>query len=104
MYLKILAGVIVFQMLCFPAGAQERSYRYSFNSGLIYNQIKTTIRVASVWDFGIRKDSNEYKLGLVSQLWTDNAESLSHAAKLSGVHTGYSKILPTPKTWLNLEF
>jgi hypothetical protein len=103
MYLRILGGLILFQMLGVNSLAQESGYRYSVNSGLIYNQIKTTIRVASVWDLGIRKNSVEYKLGFVTQLWTDNAESLSDAVKLSGVHLGYSKILPTPKAWLNLE-
>jgi hypothetical protein len=104
MFQRIFGVMIVFQVLCINLGAQERSYNYSVNSGLIYNQIKTTVRVASVWDFGIQKNSGEYKLGLVTQLWTDNAESLSDAIKLSGVHVGYSKFLPTPKAWLNLEF
>jgi hypothetical protein len=69
----------------------------------LYNQIKSTIRVASVWDLGIRKNSGEYKLGLVTQFYTDNAESLSDVVKLSGVHLGSSRFLPTPKAWLNLE-
>jgi hypothetical protein len=103
MYLRVLGGLILFQMLGINSDAQESRFRYSINSGLIYNQIKTTVRVSSVADFGILKNSGEYKVGVVSQLWTDNAESLSDAVKLSGVHLGYSKILPTPKAWLNLE-
>ena len=104
MWVRILGLLIVFQVLCSFSDAQERTYRYSIHSGLMVNQIKTTVRVATLWDFAILKNHGEYKLGLVSQLWTDNAESLSDAVKFSGVHLGYSKNLPTPRTWLFLDF
>ena len=99
---KILLVLGLFIVLIQTITAQnEKSFFVS--SGGTLNKTSETIRVGWINDFGIIKNNNVYKLGLITQLYTNNAESLSESVKISGTHLGYGKILPSAKKWLSFE-
>ena len=101
---KYLSGSVFVLIICINSNAQENKIGYFINSGITFNQMPKTTRVASINDFGISKNNNEFKFGLVTQIFTDNAESLSESLKLTGIHLGYGKIIATQKPWLMLDF
>lgn len=99
---KILLVWVLFAVLSQTSTAQNEK-NFFISSGGVLNKMPETIRIGWINDFGIIKNNNVYKLGLITQLYTDNAESLSESAKISGAHWGYGRILPTAKKWLAFE-
>jgi hypothetical protein len=99
---KILLVLVLFIVLLQTINAQNEK-NFFFSSGGAFNKTSETIRVGWINDFGITKNNNVYKLGLITQLYTNNAESLSESVKISGTHLGYGKILPSAKKWLSFE-
>lgn len=99
---KILLVWVLFAVLSQTSTAQNEK-NFFISSGGVLNKMPETIRIGWINDFGIIKNNNIYKLGLITQLYTDNAESLSESAKISGAHLGYGRILPIAKKWLAFE-
>lgn len=101
---KIVIGIVLIVLGGLCANGQNEKPVYSIGTGIRLNNMPKTIRIASVTDFGISKNLNQYKIGVITQIYTDNAESLSGALKLTGGHFAYGRIIPTQKKWLSLEF
>lgn len=99
---RILLSLTLATMFFLNANSQDEKM-YSVSSNVKMNQLPNAIRINWINGFNILKNTNHYEIGIISQIYTDNAESLADKLKLSGVHVGYGKVLPTTKKRLSLE-
>lgn len=99
---KILLGLLLL-FIFFQTALSQDGKKYIVSSGLLLNQMPETIRAAWVNDIGLLKNNNLFKFGIITQVYTDNAESLSESIKISGGHLGYGRIVITNEMWLALE-